>query len=79
MHSSDGQGDLPQCHFRYIARGNAYGIDGGGRIEIYDVRKVLPFKEQLRIQTTAGKQHKSNAVFGKPSVTDLQIEVVQFF
>lgn len=69
-------GNFPQCVLCNVARGNADGVKGLGRVKINDCPEILMPKILLRIYAAAGHQHKGCTVCGKPAVHILHVKVI---
>ncbi|RKJ39568.1 hypothetical protein D7X94_12060 [Acutalibacter sp. 1XD8-33] len=78
LHISDCRRDFPQRHLGDVACGDADGVQGGRRVEIRNVNKILTLKIAVRIQPAAAQKHICHAVCRQTLVNHFYIKAVQF-
>ena len=73
----DRSADLPQAHLRDVAGGDAQGVDGGRRVELKYMGKLIRRKIIVCPQAQPCHQHIGHADLQRIPVEHFQIEVVQ--
>ena len=68
LHFPDGLRNFPQYRFCNIAGGNAHAGERFRRVEIDNIREILPLKSAVGRQSAPLEQHKIHAVCHQPAV-----------
>ena len=79
LQGKDRAGNGGKAHLGDVPSGYAQSVQCLRGVEIQHISEIIILKVIRRIEAAAHQQHISNAVFYRPPVFHLQVQLVQFF